>query len=839
MGDSMETLDDLKMEVERLQRELAEVNHEKIQSAQYGLVLLEEKQTLQQKCEELENLYENTRHELDCVKEALAKFQTSHKASTKTGIEQEESLLVETASREASLTLEIFELENEVKQNRTELERLLSEKERLLVDLNELSRDKDLSEYEKKGLRSELKELKLRETRLLADYSELEEENISLQKQVSSLKSSQVEFEVAKHELRRLQEDVELLNQQVEDLTKLKRMAEKQMEEALETLQAEREQRYALRKELDQRLNNESMFNLSNLRLSGLCEDSNKLEEEEEDGTPILKRLEADFMKNQRSFDDLSGSSKSGAVGDLFSEVHLNEIRKLEKQLEQAENEKSQLSKHLKASQEQLERMRLDVDREQSRVVQLMSHLAVLENVYGGEIERIPSDAPKGGDGEKSDIVGEELARLRQVLSKHERRYEMAARHVADLRATLQSLREKDQNGAEEENADVVSRLRDEVTRLRTKVVDYEQRIGELRDDLNTMGDIASESQSSIGRTHDELTTVCDSLAQLYHHVSLANGEPPNRTLLDPTKSPKHGPNSQPGSDEANDSNSSGGDPRSPPSSLEVTSRVFALCNRLRSDEGRRLAECAAGVVDLSACSRLLTTLRDQVKYLKRAVETTLEVKHQNGGGSGSLLDNDQTDAEELQEQILKLKSLLSTKREQIATLRTVLKANKQTAEVALANLKSKYENEKSIVSETMTKLRNELKALKEDAATFASLRAMFAARCEEYVTQIDEMQRQLSSAEEEKKTLNSLLRMAIQQKLALTQRLEDLEMDRERNNLRRSSGRGGSGGRTGGGGFSRSQQQHSGGGGGGSHSSSNFGGFRSHDYHHHQRRDY
>ncbi|CAM9200160.1 unnamed protein product [Lampetra planeri] len=84
------------------------------------------------------------------------------------------------------------------------------------------------------------------------------------------------------------------------------------------------------------------------------------------------------------------------------------------------------------------------------------------------------------------------------------------------------------------------------------------------------------------------------------------------------------------------------------------------------------------------------------------------------------------------------------------------------------------------MVTETMMKLRNELKALKEDAATFSSLRAMFATRCDEYVTQLDDMQRQLAAAEDEKKTLNSLLRMAIQQKLALTQRLEDLEFDHE-----------------------------------------------------------
>jgi hypothetical protein len=36
-------------------------------------------------------------------------------------------------------------------------------------------------------------------------------------------------------------------------------------------------------------------------------------------------------------------------------------------------------------------------------------------------------------------------------------------------------------------------------------------------------------------------------------------------------------------------------------------------------------------------------------------------------------------------------------------------------------------------------------------------------------------------AAEEERKTLNSLLRLAIQQKLTLTQRLEDMEMDNER----------------------------------------------------------
>lgn len=60
---------ELRAEIERLSRELDQASSEKIQSAQYGLGLLEEKSVLQHKCEELESLYENARHELDATQE--------------------------------------------------------------------------------------------------------------------------------------------------------------------------------------------------------------------------------------------------------------------------------------------------------------------------------------------------------------------------------------------------------------------------------------------------------------------------------------------------------------------------------------------------------------------------------------------------------------------------------------------------------------------------------------------------------------------------------------------------------------------------------------------------
>ena len=59
---------ELKRQVEDLRRELSETTSESAQSARYGLVLLEEKQSLQERCDELETLFDQTKHELDITR---------------------------------------------------------------------------------------------------------------------------------------------------------------------------------------------------------------------------------------------------------------------------------------------------------------------------------------------------------------------------------------------------------------------------------------------------------------------------------------------------------------------------------------------------------------------------------------------------------------------------------------------------------------------------------------------------------------------------------------------------------------------------------------------------
>ncbi|KAM6386070.1 protein bicaudal D homolog 1 isoform 9-T9 [Alca torda] len=439
--------DHYKSEIERLTRELSETTHEKIQAAEYGLVVLEEKLTLKQQYDELEAEYDGLKQELEQLKEAFGQSFSIHRKVAEDGETREETLLQESASKEAYYLGKILEMQNELKQSRAVVTNVQAENERLTAVVQDLKENNEMVELQRIRMKDEIREYKFREARLLQDYTELEEENITLQKLVSTLKQNQVEYEGLKHEIKRFEEETVLLNSQLEDAIRLKEIAEHQLEEALETLKNEREQKNNLRKELSQYINlNDSMYNNHiNISVDGLkfAEDGGEPNNDDKMNGHIhgpLVKLNSDY----RTPTGRKGESLH-PVSDLFSELNISEIQKLKQQL-------------------------------------------------------------------------------------------------------------------------------------------------------------------------------------------------------------------------------------------------------------------------------------------------------------------------------------------------------MQTAEVALANLKNKYENEKTMVTETMTKLRNELKALKEDAATFSSLRAMFATRCDEYVTQLDEMQRQLAAAEDEKKTLNSLLRMAIQQKLALTQRLEDLEFDHEQS--RRSKGK-------------------------------------------------
>ncbi|XP_029361972.1 protein bicaudal D homolog 2-like isoform X4 [Echeneis naucrates] len=781
----------MRTEIERLSRELSETTNEKIQAAEYGLVVLEEKQQLKQQYDDLEIEYEAVRQELDQLKEAFGQAYSNHRKVAADGESREESLIQESACKEAYYERRVLELQTELRQARNILANTQSENERLNTISQEMRENSQMVELQRNQLRDDIKEYKFREARLLQDYTELEEENISLQKQVSVLKQSQVEFEGLKHEIRRLEEDTQFLNSQLEDAIRLKEIAERQLGEALETIKTERELKASLRKELSHYMTIGDTLPLS-ISLDGLKFSDDAATEPNNDEalhgyengfSKLASVIAEDNRVSTPKKEDLFRPVPS-LVDDLLSELNISEIQKLKQQLIQMEREKVNLLSTLQDSQKQLEQANGALSEHQERVNRLTENLNAIRKLQASKERQSALDNEKerdsheDGDYYEVDINGPEIL---------ECKYKVAVSEAGELKEELKTLKveyQTCQSRYDEER----KRLESDVTTLGEKLAtlekisqaDREEKL-KLEKDLRKLSDVAGESQGSLSVAQDELVTFSEELATLYNHVCMCNNETPNRVMLDFYKEGKGGRSSPEG--------------RGRRSPILITKGLFAEPGKTDLSDGvpSPVSSLPSPVSDHRRepmnIYNLVAIIRDQIKHLQLAVDRTTELSRQRVATLelGTVADKDK---EACMEEILKLKSLLSTKREQIATLRTVLKANKQTAEVALTNLKSKYENEKAMVTETMMKLRNELKALKEDAATFSSLRAMFATRCDEYVTQLDEMQRQLAAAEDEKKTLNSLLRMAIQQKLALTQRLEDLEFDHEQTRRGGNAGR-------------------------------------------------
>ncbi|XP_062246696.1 protein bicaudal D homolog 1 isoform X4 [Platichthys flesus] len=838
-----ESVDQYRAEVQRLTQELTEANREKIRAAECGLVVLEENQALKHKYAELETEQETLRKELEQLQEAFGQAYTNQRKVAEDGETNEETLLQESASKEAYYTGRVLELQTEVTLSRSVASNTQAENERLNVLTQELRESNEMLELQRSRMREEIKEYKFRETRLLQDYTELEEENITLQKLVSTLKQNQVEYEGLKHEIKVLEEETVLLNSQLEDALRLKDISEGQLEEALDALKSEREQKNNLRKELAHHLSlSDSVYGAgAHLALTVTGVEGLKFPEETivTNGTnggtlPAANGNSEDsnwrngHMHVSTGLAKMNGEYRSGRKGealhpvpDLFSELNLSEMQKLKQQLLQVECEKAALLLNLQESQTQLQHTQGVLTEQSERVHRLTERANAMKRLNGDKELDDPQESEKPDGGSVSppanghhdpDIHGFEIL---------ECKYKVAVTEVIDLKAELKALKEKYNQTVEGQgdghSDDRVQALTEQVTHLERSHRESRERVAILEAELRAATGTATESQGMLNTAQDELVTFSEELAQLYHHVCMCNNETPNRVMLDyyrqsrvtrngslkgsddhrallsprlarrlaaaaaacshePQSSPMGSPSKDGHHNETTaptgDSSSCHSSPtRNPTGSPGIS--ISPCPSPLHSEVGGDLRKEPMNIYNLNVI------IRDQIKHLQKAVDRSLQLSRQRAAARelAPMLDKDK---ESCMEEILKLKSLLSTKREQIATLRLVLKANKQTAEGALANLKSKYENEKSMVTETMMKLRNELKALKEDAATFSSLRAMFATRCDEYVTQLDEMQRQLAAAEDEKKTLNSLLRMAIQQKLALTQRLEDLEFDHE-----------------------------------------------------------
>lgn len=695
----MASVNDLKKEVDRLTFDIQQACQEKIQAAEYGLAVLEEKQELQDKYDELETCYENSKHELTQVKEQLELLKSKNESLAQKVEHKQGNLVHESSTRESAFATKIGDLQIELKSVKKQERNARRENDINKQQLMQLQKEFEKVSEQKEQLIYETKDLKLRESRFNEEYNVLEEENTALQKAVSKLKQTLVEFEGLKVENKSLLDEVDSLQLQLQMTTDARDQFEKQLHEALETVKEQRERNTQHQKQIHD-LKQKSILKSWEIEC-GEIKYANETEH------PIVKQITEEYKTQQPA-------PSPGLVDDLMKELQFSELRDLEEQLRVVKDEKDDLI-------EQLHKKSYSAE----HVVAEASQLC----------RRTSSDySEEEGDEYTLNNQLKELSDLKETVKQCKNRetvYEMEIKRLTDEMDELKELLldvENEKNSLVENSKGESKHLSEDLLQVKSKFRDSENTIKTLKEDLKMLKEVAGEAQGSLNCTQDELKSVSNALFKLQQHVCIINGED-SKTI-------------------------------SPPSAIKEESQENS------PDRGTP-----------TLCFKLMTQVKDQVQSIQISLE---KVKSKSGGVP--MKESDRTDENSyLKEQLLKSQSLLITKREQISTLRTVLKANKATYEVALANLKSRYENDKAVQIEANSQLKRQIKSLRSECQTFASLRSMFASRCEEYLQQLDVKQRTITAADEEKKTLNALLRQAIHQKIALTQRLEEFEIARER----------------------------------------------------------
>jgi len=335
--------------------------------------------------------------------------------------------------------------------------------------------------------------------------------------------SFQVDYEATKHELRHVHEELNETTSEVEAMERLKAIAEQNLTEALNMLQQERELRHNIKKELDQRIASESMFGLHNLSLLSLGDvhqtpsggaavtnsESGLHLHHVDDGdvhNPALKRIEADFSSPKHELLRPAPAPSQGLVGDLFSEVHVGEIRKLERMLEQTEIEKSNLERALEESAARLAEAAAEAAARSADVTALKAQLEQMS-----ADQETPSEIP-GAD----PIIVEKFPNYRLAVVE----LSMLTKDFETLRLEQQSLlmtaipADRDRLDAETD----MCYYRDMINKLQVQFADQCQVAGELRNGFD--------------QTKNGLQQICTNLAQFYGSICEQAGELPDKALM-------------------------------------------------------------------------------------------------------------------------------------------------------------------------------------------------------------------------------------------------------------------------------------------------------------------
>ena len=244
-------------------------------------------------------------------------------------------------------------------------------------------------------------------------------------------------------------------------------------------------------------MNSENMFQLGNLALSiqGAVDGDASEVTDVEGGADMLPKDD----------DDENGDmGESGPPSDLFSEIHGGEMKKLEKKIESAENEKILMSKSLGESKLALDTARNEIKSYQASIVQLSFHLAALSQLQEENRKNLDENSDNGV----------------------RKRVELGDIEIAQMQQQLRELESQDPS------VDAITKLKSEISSLRKDILAAESKSGELGQDVRVLEKLSSDSLRALGDTQAEMSLVQNELSKIYEHVCKTNHQTPSRLML-------------------------------------------------------------------------------------------------------------------------------------------------------------------------------------------------------------------------------------------------------------------------------------------------------------------
>eukprot|EP00731_Ephydatia_muelleri_P001239 Em0001g1239a len=742
-GEVPDDVDSLKETIVSLTARLNEANEERAQAAEYGLVVLEEKQALQLQQEELNSLYESTKRELEASTLYMTQMQSDYEKRIHEVEAQRQQLLDEIEAREQELMNQVKKLDEECRQHKRKLKQATSDQEHSNKAYTTLASELDRYKKECNELKEENRRIRQDHTEASREKDRLRLEMEQVQKEMNNLSKYKKEYVTLLESNRSLEEEMGLLNDHYKSILEEKEGLEDQTRETIQALNEEREAKDLLERKLKD---------------ASLRPQSPSWEEETE------SRTEGGPLTNGRCSPTFQSTPSKPPVPSLLNDLHDSIMEQLD--LEALKRKTKKAEELVGVLQKEKQSLEARLAEQEAEVGRLKEIAKATSSERDKELKALT---------EAAAIRDELLDQLKGKLSAVSTEKAKREIDLEELREELNRLRKY--TSAE------VEKTQSECTQEQNKNVELRARTTALEQQLGEAAGTAQKLEGALYATHSELAAMTEDMRSMQKAIvtlcsdSRLSGR--SLTSRDMTPSSPEPGTAEEGEDPqrvGSGGSGVGGAPRFLPLELKqskVTVQVHSESHTLMAlvqlhDQLRSLR------LPLEQFTRIMLE-RSLAHSAKHGTEVTQSVPVGGGGGGGG------RSPAEVEAIIGKWKAKVAHKTEEVSNLRAIMKARQTTSDVALSTLKSKLEGQERTYQTELARLKFQIKSLKKERDEGSSLKAMYAQRCEDYIDEMGRLKKEIHGLQMENEELLVSLKKTIQKKLDLSTQLEEYQIERER----------------------------------------------------------